>query len=314
MPASGQRRLSAPRPSPSRAGGWSTPPAILFLTIGAGALLVAFGGITDRLIPLFAVGAFLAFTLSQSGMVVHWRRQQGDASRWHAVHLAVNATGAVATAVALVVILAAKFVEGAWIVILALPALLGLFNLVHRYYRNVDRELATDGRPLDLRQTHSPVVVLPMRQANRLTDRALVFALRMSCDVVAVHLSNVGGSEADDECDKLRADWARRVEEPARAAQIPPPRLAFVSSPYRMFLDPLLDQLAKIQADHPDRQVAVIVPQLIKRHWWQRLLHDRRGERLKQALLQRGGRGIVVVNVPWHLDDEVGPGTAKDPS
>ena len=286
---------------------------ILFLAAAAGGLLVLFDGITDRLIPLFAVGAFLAFTLSQAGMVVHWRRQN-DRSRWRVLHLAVNGAGAVATGVALAVILAAKFVEGAWIVCLALPALLGAFAVVHRYYRNLDAKLASDGRPLDLGQTKSPVVVIPMRQANRLTDRAVVFGLRMSCDVIAVHLSNVGGTEGDQECDRLRADWARRVDDPARAANIPPPRLEVVESPYRLFLDPLLDKLAQIQADHPDRQVAVIVPQLIKAHWWQRLLHDRRGERLKTALLQRGGHGIVVVNVPWHLDVPApGGGHAADP-
>ncbi len=279
---------------------------ILFLAGAAAGLLVAFRGITDRLIPLFAVGAFSAFTLSQTGMVVHWRKQK-DAGRWHAVHLAVNGTGAVATALALCVILAAKFAEGAWLVILTIPSLVGLFNLVHRYYRNLERELATDGQPLDLHETHDPVVVLPMRQSNRLTDRALVFALRISCDVIGVHLANVGGSEANDACDKLRADWARRVDGPARAAGIPPPKMMFVESPYRMFLDPLLDALAKIRADHPDRQIAVIVPQLIKAHWWQRLLHDRRGERLKRALLDRGGHGIVVVNVPWHLDEDATP-------
>jgi amino acid transporter len=288
---------------------------ILFLAAAAATLLVVFDGITDRLIPLFAVGAFLAFTLSQAGMVNHWRRQAagagqggGMADRWHRVHLLVNGTGAIATGTALCIILAAKFVEGAWVVVLAIPSLLGLFNGVHRYYRNLEAELATDGRPLDLRQTTSPIVVLPMRQANRLTDRALVFALRMSCDVVAVHLSNVGGSEADDECDKLRADWARRVDAPAQAAGIPPPQLRVVPSPYRQFLDPLLDELTRIQREHPDRQVTVIVPQLIKAHWWQRLLHDHRGERLKSALLQRGGRGIVVVNVPWHLDEDPKPG------
>ncbi len=286
---------------------------ILFLAAAAAALLVAFDGITDRLIPLFAVGAFLAFTLSQAGMVVHWRGDR-EASRWHAVHLAVNGTGAVATGVALAVILAAKFVEGAWIVILTLPLILGLFNLVHRYYRNLDRKLATDGRPLDLGQTKAPVVVIPMRQANRLTDRALVFGLRMSCDVIAVHLSNVGGTEGDHECDRLRADWARRVEGPARAAGIPPPQLEVIESPYRLFLDPLLDKLTQIQADRPDRQIAVIVPQLIKAHWWQRLLHDRRGERLKQALLRRGGHGIVVVNVPWHLDEHPAVGDPRPPT
>ena len=283
---------------------------ILFLAGAAAGLLIAFDGITDRLIPLFAVGAFLAFTLSQAGMVVHWKKQAGeqgdDASRWHAVHLAVNGTGAVATGVALAIILAAKFVEGAWIVCLALPALLGVFAVVHRYYANLDRKLATDGRPLDLSQTKSPVVVIPMREANKLTDRAIVFGLRMSCDVIGVHLSNVGGTEGDHDCERLRADWARRVEEPARSAHIPPPRLTFIASPYRQFLDPLLDELARIQGRHPGRQIAVIVPQLIKAHWWQRLLHDRRGERLKQALLQRGGQGIVVVNVPWHVDADGG--------
>jgi amino acid transporter len=279
---------------------------ILFLAAAAGSLLIAFKGITDKLIPLYAVGAFLAFTLSQTGMVVHWRRQKEDGRR-HLVHLAVNGTGAVATAVALVVIIAAKFVEGAWIVILAIPALVGLFNLVHRYYRNVERELASDGRPLDLSETRSPVVVLPMRQANRLTDRALAFALRMSCDVIAIHLANVGGSEADSACGELRVDWVRRVEDPARAAGLPPPKMVFVESPYRLFLDPLLDALAKIQADHPDRQIAVIVPQLVKRHLWQRLLHDHRGERLKRALADRGGHGIVVVSVPWHLDEDGPP-------
>ena len=271
---------------------------ILFLAAAAGGLLVLFDGITDRLIPLFAVGAFLAFTLSQSGMVVHWRKQ-ADAPKWP---LAVNAAGAVATAVALVIILAAKFVEGAWIVILALPLLLGLFNLVHRYYRDLDRRLKSDGRPLDLHETHDSVVVIPMRQANRLTDRAIEFGLRMSCDVIAIHLSNVGGSEGEHECDRLRADWSRRVEAPARAAHIPPPRLVVIPSPYRLFLGPLLDELNKVQAEFPDRQVAVVVPQLVKDHWWQQLLHNRRATRLKSALLQRGAEGIVVVNVPWHLE------------
>ncbi len=279
---------------------------ILFLAAAAAGLLVLFDGITDRLIPLFAVGAFLAFTLSQAGMVVHWKKQV-DHSRWHALHLAINGTGAVATGVALAVILAAKFVEGAWIVVIAIPALLGGFALVHRYYRNLDAKLATDGEPLDLAQTKAPVVVIPMRQANRLTDRAIVFGLRMSCDVIGVHLSNVGGTEGDHECGRLRADWARRVEDPARAAHIPPPQLDFVESPYRQFLDPLLDKLTEIQSAHPGRQIAVIVPQLIKAHWWQRLLHDRRGERLKDALLKRGGHGIIVVNVPWHLDDPAPP-------
>src|SRR5206468_8048208 len=121
---------------------------VLFLAGGAGGLLVAFGGITDRLIPLFAVGAFLSFTLSQAGMAVHWSRQPAEPQGGrlgHRVRLAINATGAVATGISLVVILAAKFVDGAWITVLTIPCVLALLKLITRYYTQIERQLREEG-------------------------------------------------------------------------------------------------------------------------------------------------------------------------
>lgn len=275
---------------------------ILFLTLTSGLLLAAFRGITDRLIPLFAVGAFLAFTLSQAGMVMHWWR--GRSARRH---LAVNAVGAVTTAAALLVIVAAKFKEGAWITLLALPSLILLFKSIHRYYDRVGREV-WEPRPLDLAGNEPPVVVLPTESWNKLTKKALRFGLMISSEVIAVHLSALEGDDADQEEKSLKSCWAVDVEEPAREAGVRTPRLVILQSPYRKFLEPLLRFLETVQREHPRRLIAVIVPELVKKHWWQHLLHHRRARRLRAALLKEGGSRIVVIAVPWVLEsDEAGP-------
>jgi amino acid transporter len=160
---------------------------IVFLSITAGLLLIGFGGITERLIPLFAAGAFLAFTLSQAGMVVHWYRQRttaqgGAASSW--IKLLVNGAGAVATGSALVVILVAKFRDGAWITVLTVAALLLLFWTIKRYYARVDRQIRTRA-PLDLGRDQPPVVVVPVERWNKLIDKALRLAVEMSPEVIS---------------------------------------------------------------------------------------------------------------------------------
>ncbi|HEY2294797.1 MAG TPA: APC family permease [Thermoanaerobaculia bacterium] len=271
---------------------------ILFLTTASGLLLVAFRGITDRLIPLFAVGAFLAFTLSQAGMVMHWWRQEKPARR----HLFANGLGAVTTAAALVVIVAAKFREGAWITLLAIPSLILLFRSVHRYYERVDRELQ-EPRPLDLPTNEPPIVVIPTESWNRLTRKALRFGMTLSPDVIAVHLSALEGNDADAETREVERQWGEDVERPARSAGLPLPRLVCLQSPYRQFLEPLLRFTVRLEREHPGRTVAVIVPELIKKHWWQYVLHNRRARRLRRTLLQRGGSRVVVIGVPWHLED-----------
>ena len=206
---------------------------ILVLAVLSGALLAVFGGITDRLIPLFAVGAFSAFTLSQAGMVVHWRRAGGGA---HArVAMAINGVGAAATGVALAVILVAKFVEGAWMTVVLVPAILILFAGVKRHYSRVLRQIACL-KPLDLSGLEPPIVVVPVETWNMLSVKALRFGLRISSDVRAVH---VGVSEAKRQA--LREQWEPDVEEPARREGRPAPRLIVLASPYRRVFLPLID-------------------------------------------------------------------------
>jgi hypothetical protein len=138
-----------------------------------------------------------------------------------------------------------------------------------------------------------------------LTDKALGFALRISPDVMAVHLCRLRGE--GDEADvaeerKLRETWHRDVERPVTAAGLRPPRLILLQSPFRQLHPPLLKLIAELQAQFPDRQIAVLIPEIVKRHWWEQLLYAHRGQRLRAALLRYGGPGLVVINVPWYLE------------
>jgi amino acid transporter len=280
---------------------------ILFLTLTSGALLVGFRGITDRLIPLFAVGAFLAFTLSQAGMVMHWWKAGGSKR----AHLLLNGAGAATTAVALLVIVAAKFVEGAWITLLAIPSLILLFRLIRRYYDRVGHELQ-DARPFDLSANDPPVVVIPLESWNRLARKAVRFGMLLSPEVIAVHLSALQGEDGEGERRAFEKPWREDVERPVRDAGLEPPRLVCLQSPYRRFLEPLLGFIAKLEREHPGRTVAVIVPELIKQHWWQHALHNRRARHLRRSLLKQGGERIVVIAVPWHLEGEEATAPAAD--
>ena len=290
---------------------------IVFLTGLAGLLLILFKGITDKLIPLFAVGAFLAFTLSQAGMVQHWRRNAGDRRREKGkagAALAINAVGVVATAIALIVILLAKFKEGAWITVLIIPALLALFLAIRRHYDRVAAETHCP-HPLDLGDNQPPVVVVPFGGWDLQTERALRFALRLSPDVIGVYVGiteDARPGEKDDqddaqkqtkEQDKLKRLWAREVEEPAKAGGLPPPPLEIVPSPYRRVIKPLLDFIQHVQDEHPGRIVAVVIPELVETRWWELLLHNHLATALKASLLLSGIPRVVVINIPWYLKD-----------
>jgi hypothetical protein len=281
---------------------------IVFLAVTSGLLLIVFGGITDRLIPLFAVGAFMAFTLSQLGMVMHWRkelRKGGDAGgRRHRAHvrLWVNGVGAAATGVALGIILLAKFREGAWITILAIPALLTLFKLVHRHYQKLERQTVAH-QPLDLGDNPQPVVLVPVKGWDRVTNKALRFAMWLSPELYAVHLSNLSGEEAAEEEHRMRDQWRDEVEAPAERAGVPCPKLKIVQSPYRSFLDPLLKQIDEFKEQFPERKIAVVVPEVVETKWWEWLLHRRKPARLRSALIKRGDKRVVVVSVPWYIED-----------
>ena len=277
---------------------------ILFLAAVAGALLIVFRGITDRLIPLFAVGAFLAFTLSQSGMVFHWwgeLRQSADRRRASIVRLSINAVGAVATGAALAIILAAKFIEGAWITVLALPILLTLFRAVHHHYRKLARATAAR-RPLDLSNNEEPVALVPTKKWDLLTSKSLRFGMWLSPDLIAVHVTNQIGDKAIVEKEQLTIQWEKEVQEPARARGVPAPRLLVVQSPYRDVVRPVLDQIEGLKSQYPGRTIAIVVPELVEKHWWQTFLHRRKAAALRKALRKRGDNGVVVVNVPWYME------------
>jgi amino acid transporter len=264
---------------------------IYVLFVLAAALLILFGGVTDRLIPLFAVGAFLAFTLSQAGMVMHWKREHGG---WH--HILVNGLGAVTTGVTVLVVLVAKFLEGAWVTLLLIPLLLAVMMWVKRHYTGVAAEIAAKG-PVDLSDIQTPIVVMPIQSWSRISQKALCFSYTLSKDIRALHITS------EDETDSAFCqDWPRNAELPAKQAGLPPPELVVIESPYRWVLRPVVDYVLKVQLENPGREIAVVVPELLERHWYHYFLHNQRAEVLKAMLLVRGNQRVVVINVPWYLE------------
>ncbi len=265
---------------------------ILVLAGLSALLLIVFGGVTDRLIPLFAIGALSAFTMSQAGMVRHWQREGGDRKK-----ILLNGTGAVCTAVALAVVLAAKFTEGAWITVIVVAGLVGLFWSVKRHYAHVARSTACEA-PLNVERKEPPIVIVPVMRWNRVSAKALRFAISLSDDVDALHVA------IDDEgVLRIHDQWRRFVEEPLDGASCPKPRLVVTRSPYRRVFGPLLDFLKETQARAPERTVAVVIPELVEAKWYQYLLHNQRATVLKAALLLHGGSRVVVINVPWYLEE-----------
>ena len=257
------------------------------LAIFAGLLLILFSGVTDRLIPLFAVGAFLAFTLSQAGMVGHWRRTASWAKAWRSI--LVNGLGAVATGITVVVIVVAKFAEGAWVVVLLLPAALVFMGRVRRHYERVAEETAlTGGVVADARELAPPIVIVPVEKWNAATEKALRFAMTLSPDVQAVHVTC--------EADENRPSWL--AELPAEARM---PKLVTLESPYRLVIHPIVDYVLKVEKENAGRTIAVVIASMVERHWYHYFLHNQRGDILTALLLLGGDERINIVNVPWYL-------------
>jgi len=266
---------------------------IYVLTFFSGALLVLFGGVTDRLIPLFAIGAFLAFTLSQWGMVFHWKRVGGAGS---GLSMALNGLGAAATFATVLVVLAAKFVEGAWITALLIPAIFLGMKAIRHHYERIKTELKADGA-LNLSGLRTPFVIVPILGWNKAAKNALRLAYELSHDVEAVHVKPEGHDE------DLRGLWAADVEAPAKAAGLPAAPLKIIACPYRDVLAPLVDHILAVAAEHPRRQVAVVLPQVVEDRWYNTILHAQRAALLNARLYFRGDRRIVVVNARWYLGE-----------
>jgi amino acid transporter len=262
--------------------------ALAFLT---GVLLIIFRGVTDRLIPLYAVGAFLAFTLSQAGMVVHWKRKGGRGAR---NSMAINAIGAIATGITVSVVLITKFREGAWITVLLIPALILLMYSVHHHYERVARATALD-RPVNTKELCEPTILIPIERWSAVSEKTLRFAWSMSKQITFVHV------DCGDEQDTFRQRWSELVEVPARNAQLPVPSLVVLESPFRFVVKPIVEYALKIQAENPDNHIAILVPEFIEHHWYNVLLHNNRSQLLKTYIDLQENPRITVINIPWYL-------------
>jgi len=254
---------------------------IVILGLAAIALVVAFQGETHRLIPLYMIGVFVSFTLSQAGMVVHWRHSREPGYRWRMV---LNAVGAVSTAVVLCIVAAVKFVHGAWVVLLAIPFLVYLFRLTRQHYFQVTTELSLSSYDKPRVARHTVIVPVPA-SPNRVVLAAVEYAKSVSQDVMAVHVSTDGHQRAD-----ILARWKKFVDD------VP---LIVLDSPYRSVLRPMLRFIDEIEDLRPDDEITVLLPEFVPDRWWHGLLHNQTSLQLKGALLFRPG--IVVTSVPYHF-------------
>jgi amino acid transporter len=264
---------------------------IYILAALSAVLLIVFGGVTDRLIPLFAIGAFLAFTLSQVGMVAHWRKNREPGALRS---ILVNGLGALATGTTLVVVLVAKFTAGAWVSTLLIAGMMTAMLWVRRHYDQVALETKLTA-PLEIDSLGAPIVIVPIQAWNTISQRALQFALTLSPEIHAVHVG------MEEEANTLQEEWNRIVQAPVLKAGGKPPSLITLPSPFRLVLKPIFEYVLEIEKQNPGRQIAVIVPELVERHWYHYPLHNQRAELLKAFLLINGSSNIVLINVPWYI-------------
>jgi len=253
---------------------------IVVLSVLAGILLVAFGGDTHALIPLYMLGVFVSFTLSQAGMVVKARRERKRGWRFGAF---VNGLGAVLTAIVLVVVSVTKFSEGAWIIVALVPLLVLLFLAIKRHYKRVARQLSLDDLK-DSEKRHN-IVIVPIGGVHRAVVLALEYARTLSDDVRAVYVDV--DPLATAEIRELWGRWGSGI------------RLEILASPFRSIMEPLLEYIELTDAECPDEFITVLLPEFVPARWWHHLLHNQRALLIKGALLFR--HNVVVTSVPYHL-------------
>ena len=253
---------------------------IVVLAVMAIVLVVAFNGNTLRLIPLYTVGVFVAFTLAQAGMVRRWRRLRKPGWRRG---LAVNGIGMVMTAAVFIITGADKFLDGAWIVVIIIPVLVLLLRGVHTHYTDVHSRAATE-TPTSPAQV-KPIAIVPIADLNPVALQSLALARTITDNVIAVHIG-----DDEQEIERLREKWE------VWGNHVP---LEIIESPYRSLVRPLLAYIDAIDKQVRDDTLIIVLPEMVATHWWHQLLHNQTALRLKAALLFRPG--TVVVNVPYHL-------------
>jgi amino acid transporter len=253
---------------------------IVVLSVLAGILIVVFRGDTHALIPLYMVGVFISFSLSQGGMVMRWRRRGGEGWWRHALF---NLLGAVLTTVVLVVVALTKFTEGAWLIVVLIPLLVLWFRSIRKHYEGVGAQLTLQGWAPATR--HHNTVLVPIGGVHRAVVTAVQYAKTLSPEVRAVYVDV--DPQVTGEIRKQWAEWGDGVP------------LVVLDSPYRSLMEPLLEYIEQVDAEHPEDFVTIVLPEFVPARWWHHLLHNQRALLIKGALLFKPN--TVVTSVPFHL-------------
>ena len=254
---------------------------IVGLSLFAGTLLVAYGGDTHSLIPLYMIGVFVSFTASQAGMVVHWRRAGGPRWRTNAM---INGFGALVTGIVLLVVAVTKAEEGAWIIILLIPVHVLAFRATRHHYDEVAVQLSLDGWKGKAKRRDN-IVLVPISGVHRAVVQAIEYAKTLSPDVRAVYVHM--DSQATED---LRQDWNRWGQGV---------RLVVLDSPFRSLMEPFLEYIEQVDRERPDDFLTVVLPEFVPAKWWHHLFHNQRALLIKGALLFKPN--VVVTSVPFHL-------------
>src|SRR5262249_36483200 len=256
---------------------------ILILSAFAVLLLLAFGGDTHALLPLYAIGVFISFTLSQGGMVRRWLRLREKGWRWR---MWINGIGAVVTGIVVLPLAVTKFVEGAWIVVLIIPLLVAVFFTMHRHYEEVASELSLAG--LDAPPDFKHTVLVLVGDVHVGVVRAVQYARTLAAPTATVRGVYVETNPA--QTSKLEEKWGKW------GLGVP---LVVLTSPYRSLLRPLSEYLDQIQSRGDDQMITIVLPEFLPRHWWQHILHNQTALMIKGSLLFR--KNTVVTDVPYLL-------------
>lgn len=254
---------------------------IVFLAAIAAFLLVVFRGNVDSLIHLYAVGVFLAFSMSNTGMVIHWWRTRGKG--WK-TSIVINGIGAALTTSVLIIVAATKFILGAWIIVLLIPAIIAIFLFIHRHYARVADQLRIQPDRLPPSRINQFVLV-PIDDVNYASLRAMSFARTICRDIIVLHIST-------------DPDRAQRIEQKMKTYE-PDLKLVILESPLRTFMRPILSYVDALHNQHPGSFVTIVLPEFITNHWWEKFLHNRTAEQLTRAFEKHPN--VAVVLVPYQL-------------
>ncbi|MPM15042.1 hypothetical protein SDC9_61407 [bioreactor metagenome] len=262
---------------------------IILLTIAAAALIVIYGGQIDHLISLYAIGVFVSFTIAQTSMIVHWRRERGPGWKIRAL---LNGLGALTTGLVVIIITITKFVHGAWMILVFIPCIIYMFKKIRGHYDSIAKQLSAPfefvSQAKKAKTESKHIVIVPVSTPTRVVFETLKYAKVIGDNVIAVHVSS--NEESENKVKAKWAQWEMGVE------------LVVLHSPYRLLMNPLIDYIETIhKAKGQNDYITVVIPEFETKKWWHRLLHNQTGWILHTSLTLR--ENIIVTTVPFHLKE-----------